>query len=145
MHEQKVEAPSAEDVRAIAKAWIHASEISRGLLGEDLDGTNADLGRLQRILNAGAIDRTATYSLQSLGIAFGKIFINDNPGYDWWMVEDRYGRDPAIRYGGSNLLAYPRTMISKRVEGSESVDVQASYDGLRKRLSQMVDNGYGAT
>jgi Domain of unknown function (DUF3806) len=145
MDDQKIEAPTDEDVTAIARAWIHANGISRDLLGEELDGTNADLARLQRILDSGVIDRTATYSLQSLGIAFGKLFVNDNPGYDWWMVEDSYGRDPAIRYQRTALLAYPRTMISKRVEDGEPVDVQELYDGLRTRLSQLIDDGYAAT
>lgn len=142
MDEQKIEAPTDKDVTAIAKAWIHATGIAHDVLGEELNGTSADLERLQRILDSGVIDRTAKYSLQSLGVAFGKVFVNDNPGYDWWMVEDSYGSDPAIRYKRSTLLAYPRTMISKRVEDGELVDVRELYDGLRKRLSQMIEEGY---
>lgn len=49
------------------------------------------------------------------------------------MVEDEYGRDPAIRYKRSSLLAFPRTMLSKRVEDGESVNVVELYDGLTRR------------
>jgi hypothetical protein len=97
------------------------------------------------LLDSGVIDREATYTLQALGIAFGKVFVNDNPGYDWWMVEDEYGRDPAIRYERSSLLAYPRTMLSKRIEDGEKVDVLDLYDGLRTRLAQLIEDGYSAT
>jgi hypothetical protein len=142
---QVIEAPSDEDITSIAEAWIHADHLCRDILKERLDGTDADLSRLQRILDSGLVDRSATYTLQSLGIAFGKAFVNENPGYDWWMVQDEYGRDPAIRYRRSNLLAYPRTMISKRVEDGEHVDVHELYEGLRQRLAQLVDEGYGAT
>jgi hypothetical protein len=75
-------------------------------------------------------------------MAFGKVFVNDNDGYDWWMVQDEYGRDPAIRFRRTTLLAFPRTMLSKRVEDGESIDVSGLYDQLRGRLSELVDNGY---
>jgi hypothetical protein len=143
--DQNIEAPRDEDITSIARAWLHANSVCGEVLGEQLDGTSADLSRLQRIIESGVVDRSATYTLQSLGIAFGKVFVNDNPGYDWWMVEDEYGRDPAIRYKKSTLLAYPRTMISKRIEDGERVDVQELYDGLRTRLRQLLDEGYGAT
>ena len=58
------------------------------------------------------------------------------------MVEDAYGRDPAIRYKATTLLAFPRTMISKRVEDGEAVDVRALFDGLRERLEQIRAENY---
>jgi hypothetical protein len=143
--EQQIEAPSDADVDAIARAWLHANAVCRDVLGVALDGSIADLSRLQMLLDSGVIDREATYTLQALGIAFGKVFVNDNPGYDWWMVEDEYGRDPAIRYERSSLLAYPRTMLSKRIEDGEKVDVLDLYDGLRTRLAQLIEDGYSAT
>lgn len=145
MAEQQIEAPSDADVDAIARAWLHANAVCRDVLGVALDGSSADLSRLQMLLDSGVIDREATYTLQALGIAFGKVFLNDNPGYDWWMFEDEYGRDPAIRYERSSLLAYPRTMLSKRIEDGEKVDVLDLYDGLRTRLAQLIEDGYSAT
>lgn len=145
MAEQQIEAPSDADVDAIARAWLHANAVCRDVLGVALDGSIADLSRLQMLLDSGVIDREATYTLQALGIAFGKVFVNDNPGYDWWMVEDEYGRDSAIRYERSSLLAYPRTMLSKRIEDGEKVDVLDLYDGLRTRLAQLIEDGYSAT
>lgn len=145
MAEQQIEAPSDADVDAVARAWLHANAVCRDVLGVALDGSIADLSRLQMLLDSGVIDREATYTLQALGIAFGKVFVNDNPGYDWWMVEDEYGRDSAIRYERSSLLAYPRTMLSKRIEDGEKVDVLDLYDGLRTRLAQLIEDGYSAT
>lgn len=97
MGQQKIEVPTSEDITSIAKAWIHADRVCREALGEKLDGSAADLARIQRILDSNCADRSATFTLQALGIAFGKVFVNDNQGYDWWMVDDEYGRDPAIR------------------------------------------------
>jgi hypothetical protein len=142
MAEQRIEAPTDSDVDAIARALIHADQVCFDVLGVRLEGTRADLDLLQKILDRGVVERGATYTLQALGLALGKVFVAENRGYDWWMVEDEYGRDPAIRYERSSLLTYPRTMISKRIEDGESVDVADLYDRLLTRLEQLVEEGY---
>jgi hypothetical protein len=43
----------------------------------------------------------------------------------WVVVEDEYGRDPALRMLDSSVLAFPLTSISKRVERGETVN---AYD-----------------
>jgi Domain of unknown function (DUF3806) len=139
---QKIEPPTEDEVTSIARALIHADDVCKEALGTGLDGTRADLSRIQQIVDSGFVAREATYTLQALGMAFGKVFVNDNDGYDWWMVQDEYGRDPAIRFRRTTLLAFPRTMLSKRVEDGESIDVSGLYDQLRGRLSELVDDGY---
>jgi hypothetical protein len=57
------------------------------------------------------------------------------------MVEDEYGRDPAIRYKESTLLVFPMTMISKRVEDGEHVDVNELFNGLAKQLAELIQEG----
>lgn len=139
---QTIEAPTGDDVTSIARALLHADEVCNEVLGTGLDGTRSDLQRIQQIVDSGFVAREATYTLQALGMAFGKVFVNENSGYDWWMVEDEYGRDPAIRFQRTTLLAFPRTMISKRVEDGDSLDVAGLYDQLQERLSELVDDGY---
>jgi Domain of unknown function (DUF3806) len=139
---QTIVAPTEDDVTSIAQSLIHADNVCKETLGTGLDGTRADLDRIQQIVDSGFVAREATYTLQALGMAFGKVFVNENPGYDWWMVQDEYGRDPAIRYQRTTLLAFPRSMLSKRVEDGESIDVSELYDQLRGRLVELVDDGY---
>jgi len=144
MAERTIKAPTDADVTAIARMLIHADEICVEVASRRLDGTRNDLGLIQQVLDSGTKGREATYSLQALGMALGKVYVNDNPGFDWWMVEDEYGRDPAIRYRKTALLAHPRTMLSKRVEDGETVDVRELYDQLRFRLAELIRDGYGA-
>ncbi len=142
MDNQTIEAPTDDDITGIARALIHADNACTEVLGTGLDGTRADLTRIQQIVDSGLVAREATYTLQALGMAFGKVFVNENPDYDWWMVQDEHGRDPAIRYQRTNLLAFPRTMLSKRVEDGDTVNVADLYDHLKERLSALVDDGY---
>lgn len=135
---QKILAPEPDDIDRIARALLHAESVVETVTGRPLSGGHGDLALLQAVLDSGQVEREATHTLQSLGIAFGKVFVNAHDDYDWWMVEDEYGRDPAIRYRDTTLLVFPQTMISKRVEDGQSVAVQAMYEGLGEQLAQIV-------
>lgn len=132
--DQRIEAPTDSDIDRIAKQLIHAESVVKDITGRAFDGSRAGLLAIQSVLDTGAVERDATYTLQSLGMAFGTVFIEQHPGFDWWMVEDEHGRDPAIRFGQSTLLAFPQTMISKRIEAGECVDIEELFDGLSRRL-----------
>lgn len=139
---QKIEAPTEADVDRLARQWLHVKQIVAQTLGGTLDRTTAHLPLLQATLDAGVIEPEATYSLQAMGIAFGIIFVSANEHFDWCMVEDEYGRDPAIRYKETWLLVFPQTMISKRVEDGDDVDVQALYEGLVELLEDIRARDY---
>jgi hypothetical protein len=136
---QAIEAPDEADTDQIARQLIYAETLVKKITGADLSGNLADLALLQRVLDSGEIGSEATYELQSLGMVLGRVFVNENKDYDWWMVEDEYGRDPAIRLKETSLLLFPLTMISKRVEDGEEVNVLELYKGLVKRLAEIRD------
>lgn len=87
------------------------------------------------------IDPESEYTIQALGLAFGKVFVNTEPDYDWWMISDEYGRDPAIRYLRSTLTFHPQDMLLKRIEAGERFDVVDLYDQLRAQLREIVEEG----
>lgn len=74
MDNQIIEAPNDDDITGIARALIHADSVCNEVLGAGLDGTRADLVRIQQIVDSGFVAREATYTLQALGMAFGKVF-----------------------------------------------------------------------
>jgi Domain of unknown function (DUF3806) len=139
---ERIEAPCKEDLDDIARAIAHAWLVAAEVLGSQMDGTRGDLKLIQQLLDTGTIERESTYTLQSLGLAFGRVFIHENPGFDWWMVEDLRGRDPVLRYRDSNLLTFPRTLLSKRIEEGTPVDVVRLFDQLAAKLAQLIADGY---
>ena len=144
MPDPKIEPPTEKDIENIAMGVVHAGQVIEQALDEDLDGTRQDLALIQRVLDQGLVEPEATYTLQALGLAFGRAFLNEFPDYDWWMVEDEYGRDPAIRYKETSLLVFPMTMISKRIEDGEPFEVSELFDGLAKQLAELIEEGvYG--
>jgi hypothetical protein len=85
------------------------------------------LGTIRALLAAKTFTPTQTYELQSLGVVFGDA-VAEETSMEWVMVEDSYGRDPALRAPGTSIVVYPLTMISKRVESGETVDVFALFN-----------------
>lgn len=140
--EQRIEAPIESDMVGIARQIIHAQELVLQATGKKLSGSESDLDAIQSAIDAKFIEPEATYSLQALGIVFGKVFIENHEHYDWWMVEDEYGRDPAVRYKETTLLIFPQTMISKRVEDGEPVNVRDLYEGLEFHVEDLLAEHY---
>ncbi len=131
-------APDEDDIDRIARQLIHAAALVSDAVGASLCGDLTDLPRLQGALDSGRFGPTDTYALQSLGLAFGKVFVNEHPEFDWWMVDDEHGRDPAIRFRTTTLLMFPLTVLSKRVERGEPVDVGALFAQVSAGLQRIV-------
>jgi len=97
-----------------------------GFLAEDSGASFADvsvkLQVLQAIIDNGWVARDETAELQALGVVFGDM-LAELLSVPWVMVEDEYGRDPALLITDDPVLVFPVTMISKRIEDSETVDV----------------------
>ena len=93
-----IETPTQDDLKQIALSLMHAQQTVADILHAELDGSRSDLALIQRALESGVIDPEAEYTIRALGLAFGKVFVNAESGYDWWMINDEYGRDPAVRY-----------------------------------------------
>jgi len=70
----------------------------------------------------GEVRADETWKLQSLGIVFGDVLARVT-GAEWVQVDDERGTDAALRFGGPDDLAFPMTMLSKRVEAGEEVNV----------------------
>lgn len=135
--EQVISPPDEEWLTYIAKMWLLGSQISEEINGEGMDGGHRDLDRIQNILDSDQIAATSTQKLQSLGIVFGRVFINETPGYDWWVVADEYGKDACIRYKETTLLLFPQTLISKRIQDGEEINVRQLFLSISERLNDI--------
>lgn len=107
-----------------------------------MDGSMDDLDRLQTIVESAKIPVGNTQQLQSLGIVFGKVFVNETADYDWWVIEDEYGKDACVRYKETRLLIFPQTMLSKRIEDGAEIDVIGLFNDLRQELERIKKESY---
>lgn len=130
--------PTAEDIDQLAKQWWVADRyVQEQCGGARLRQTEADPLLLQQLIDAQAIGPSQTFELQCLGVAFGRVLASNVEGLDWAIVEDEYGRDPTIRYRQTTLQLNVLTMISRRVEQGEHVDVKEMYSRLRDQVNRL--------
>jgi hypothetical protein len=120
--EQRIDVFSAEETVHIERrrGWVrdHYDEEAR----DKYQSVQGKLRLLDTIVRSDWIEPHETWKLQSLGITFGDL-LAQMLNLEWVMVEDDNGRDPALRVPGTSILVYPLTVISKRIERGETVDV----------------------
>jgi Domain of unknown function (DUF3806) len=125
---------SNDDVASLDKqrALVAAAAKQRyGVSG--LFRTKADLPVLQRLIDDQAFTKAQTYELQSLGVALGDVMASELP-LRWMMVTDEFGTDPTLRYKDTTIQVNAPTMISKRIERDEKVNVSSLLEITREQL-----------
>ena len=139
--EQVVRAMSESMVRRIEhqRNWVKGHLTQESTLKYDtIDGK---LRLLQGILDSNFLTKNQTMELQSLGVTFGDTLVQALE-LEWVEVEDVYGIDPALRHKDTethrNILLFPLTMISKRVEDGENVNVEFLFSVLCNTIQEMI-------
>lgn len=134
--EPQVYKPTADDL-ALLENW---RDWTRGHFASDArDQYNSVAGKLrllQSILDAGWVERSEGAKLRCLGVTLGDA-IAQKLQMEWIIVEDESGRDPALRFPGTTVIAYPLSMISKRMDRGESIDVSDLFDGVCRHVLRM--------
>ncbi len=102
------------------------------------ESVSGKLQLIQTILDNDWVAKEETWKLQSLGIAFGDALEQEFPELSWVVVDDHFGRDPALRWLDTKTLTFPLTAISKRVERDESVDVFELFGSFLKGIVKAV-------
>jgi hypothetical protein len=103
-----------------------------------LSKTAADLPVLQRLIDDKVFGKAQTYELQSLGITFGDVLASELP-LRWVMVTDEYGTNPTLRFKSTTMQINALTMISKRIEKDEKVNLSELLRITREQLTRSKD------
>lgn len=138
---QKIEPLNAEDLARIAN---QRAVIERYLSGDaenlrKYQTAAGKLGLLRALLERGVFQPTQTYELQCMGIVLGDALVQ-HWGVEWleWRaVEDDHGRDPCVQVPGTTIVLFPLTMISKRIERGEKVDVFNLFNQSGAKIEEL--------
>src|SRR5215831_3746064 len=93
---QQVSAVTPQDLERLAQQRAAMEKY----LGDDRSRQNyqsaaGKLGLLRALIEQRVFKPTQTYQLQCMGIVLGDAFVQEL-GMEWVMVQDDYGRDPAV-------------------------------------------------
>ncbi|MBX2804471.1 MAG: DUF3806 domain-containing protein [Hyphomicrobiales bacterium] len=103
---------------AVKRDWV----LSQCENPERVVSVEARLHLLDTIIKSKVIGPDETVELQALGVVLGDA-IAQTLELEWCMYEDENGRDPALIVPDTTIKIFPLTLISKRIEDGEEVDV----------------------
>jgi hypothetical protein len=139
--EQKITAITAADAqrltdeRAVIEAFLSNEDSKR-----KYRTAAGKLGTIRAILEAGKFKPEQTYELQCLGVVLGDAFVQEL-GMEWVIVADEFGRNASVRMPGTTIILFPLTMISKRVERGEKVDVFDVFNRAAEDVERLQQQG----
>lgn len=111
----------------------------RARYGEALRDDMHGLEQLQRLLDDKAFALTQRYELQCMGVCWGDVLCALAP-FRWMMITDEYGHDPTLQWKETSINIHALTMISKRVEDGEGVDLRWLADKAIERAAELEAN-----
>ena len=75
-------------------------------------------------------------SIIALGLAFGRLFFELLP-VEWLRVADEWGAETSLARKGTKAYCHPISMIQKRLERSEQVDLKWLSEETARRLMKL--------
>jgi hypothetical protein len=94
---------------------------------------------IQTILDNKWVLKEEAFKLQALGVCFGDALEQEMEELSWVAVDDKFGRDPALRWLNTNTLVFPRTAVSKRVEDDIEIDIYEMFGGFQKAIKSALE------
>ncbi|WP_347905330.1 DUF3806 domain-containing protein [Pseudomonas purpurea] len=98
--------------------------ISSEFPGKSLTGTPGDFTLLQDVVDAQILADSDIKAWEAMGIVFGDALSIEIPGLSWVQVTDEYGVDPVLRYQETTVQIGVATMLLKRVEQGEEINIK---------------------
>lgn len=93
---------------------------------------------IQKMIDKKVFQMENTYELHSLGIALGDYIQYKNNDFHWAIIRDEYGRDICLQYKTLALTIFPMTMISKRVEDGDNINVAELVSNLLEKINELI-------
>lgn len=122
------------DYKMLATRWAAIVSLAREECGIEIDQSLASLDVLQRVLDDDLVNEEG---LLALGVVLGRIMAKNIANLDWWVVEDEFGRDLCLRYMETTLQVNPITMIAKRAERGETVNVRQLFTAVSNQVDRI--------
>jgi hypothetical protein len=122
---------SAQALVELSDARGFVSQTIVALLGASTSQSENDLPVLQALADHDAMRNANFEAWVTVGIAFGDALIACIPGLHWCLVTDQFGTHAALQFEQKAFSISAPTMLWKRVERGEPIDLAHITDELR--------------
>lgn len=102
-----------------------------------LHGDKRDLATIQELVDRNVLKKSQIKKWQEVGVIFGDILANEFDLH-WVSYEDDRGVSTALQWRKTQNFVFPVTMLSKRVQFGDPIDVYALYKEIGKDVEQFM-------
>ena len=111
--------PDEHDLKLLADRWAAIASLALEQFEIQIDESLATLDVLQQIVDGELVNHGG---LLAVGVALGRVMVNNIEGLDWWAVVDENGRQMCLRYEKTDFRVKPISSISIRIARNEPVN-----------------------
>jgi len=120
------------EIGEVNAAFEWASTTVKKTLTKDFTSQEADIEKLQKLMDGGKIQINQRTAWESIGLAFGTILENEMDGMTWVTVIDGRSEYAALQFG--SLLFDPASLIWNKVKAKQSVDLKAEFARIKAEV-----------
>ena len=120
------------EIGEVNAAFEWASTTVKKTLTKDFTSQEADIEKLQKLVDEGKIQANQRTAWESIGLAFGTILENEMDGMTWVTVIDGRHENPALQFG--NLVYEPAFQIWSKVKAKQPVDLKAEFERIKAEV-----------
>lgn len=107
--------------------WV-SSTVKKNLT-KDFTSQEADIEKLQKLIDGGKIQANQRTAWEQIGLAFGTILENEMDGMSWVTVVDGRNEYPALQFGG--LLIHSSALVWKKVKAKQPCLLREEFERIK--------------
>lgn len=126
------------EIGEVNAAFEWASTTVKKTLTKDFTSQEADIEKLQKLMDGGKIQVNQRVAWEQIGLAFGTILENEMDGMTWVTVVDGKQEYPALQFGG--LLIDPAFLVWGKIKAKQPCDLNAEFARIKGEVEEEMNN-----
>lgn len=120
------------EIGEVNEAYEWVSTTVKKTLTKDFTSQEADIEKLQKLIDGGRIQANQRTAWESIGLAFGTILEYEMDGMQWMTVIDGNKEYPVLQFG--NLLFNPASLVWNKVKTKQTIDLKAEFARIKAEV-----------
>lgn len=122
------------EIGEVNAAYEWASTTVKKTLTKDFTSQEADIEKLQKLIDGGKIQTNQRVAWEQIGLAFGTILENEMDGMTWVTVVDGKLEYPALRFG--ELLIDTASLVWDKIKAKQPCDLKAEFARIKSEAEE---------
>lgn len=128
------------EIGEVNSAYEWASTTIKKLLAKDFSSVEADIEKIQEIMDSGRFQPQQRMAWENFGIAFGTILVNEMDGMEWVTVVDGKDEYPALQFVNSDMLVNPGALVWGKAKKNLPCDLKAEFRRIKREAEALLDD-----